>query len=176
MEIDVIRVSAFMYEQSYLEFLLNNYSELNLPYPFDTSFGYITSPILLDEEIFLALDEEHRIVGALSLIRGTAEGDYEDRDIIQLQVVFISKHYRKTLILQQLLTIMYQWFSFNNQEISELRFWTKDDIQLQALIYKRTGIEPIKHHTIYGYLHYYAIPYPLLERYGKRYSKIKYFL
>lgn len=172
---EVMRVSAFMYEQRYMEFVLDRYMQLNMPYPFSASFGYLASPVLMDEEIFLALDDDHQIVGCLSFIRGTAENNYENRDVIQLQVVYIEPEYRGSKLLLELLQLMVQCLRYLEDPVKELHFWTKDDSVIRSLVTKRLAIHPQQHQSVFGVLAAYSIPYELLEQYVSAFPKIEYF-
>jgi len=175
MQYEVMRVSAFMYEQRYMEFVLDHYKQLNMPYPFSVSFSYLASPVLMDEEIFLALDDDHQTVGCLSFIRGTAENNYENRDVIQLQVVYIDPQYRGTKLLLELLQLMVQCLRYLEEPVNEIHFWTKDDPAIRSLITKRLAIIPQQHESIYGPLIAYVIPYELLEQYISAFRQVDYF-
>jgi len=175
MQVEVMRVSAFMYEQRYIEYVLDRYIQLNMPYPFTVSFNYLASPVLMDEEIFLALDDEHQIVGCLSFIRGTAEHNYENREVIQLQVFYIDPPYRSTKLFLELLQLMVQCLQYLEEPVKELQFWTKEDSIIRSLVTKRLAIEAQQHQSVYGSLVSYVIPYEMLEKYVSSFPQIDYF-
>ncbi|MFC6334759.1 hypothetical protein ACFP56_19170 [Paenibacillus septentrionalis] len=175
MQVEIMRVSAFMYEQRYMEYVLDRYMQLEMPYPFSVSLGYLASPVLMNEEIFLALDDDHDIVGCLSLIRGTAEYNYENREVVQLQVVYIEPQYRASRLFLQLLQLMTQCLRYLEEPVAEIQFWTKADERLLALITKRIKVQPQLHQSVYGPLHSYVLPYEKLEKYVSAFPQVNYF-
>lgn len=175
MQVEIMRVSAFMYEQRYMEYVLDRYMQLDMPYPFSVSLGYLASPVLMNEEIFLALDDDHEIVGCLSLIKGTAAHNYENREVVQLQVIYIEPHYRASRVFLQLLQLLTQCLRYLEEPVTEIQFWTKNDEKLRTLISKRMELQPQLHQSVYGPLHCYVIPYEKLENYLSAFPQVDYF-
>ncbi|PWW03256.1 hypothetical protein DFQ01_107153 [Paenibacillus cellulosilyticus] len=117
-----------MYQRKYMDFLLNNYEDLRLPYSFPVAFRFIASPVLLGHECFLCVDDEGEAVGAFSYIHGTGEGNYEDRHVVQLQVAYLTQSYRRRTALFLLgLHTLAEHLSGLNEEVTELVFWTGTD-------------------------------------------------
>lgn len=175
MPFEVMRISAFMYQQRYVEFLLEHYSELNLPYPFHISLGYISSPVLLNQEQFLALDDDNEVIGTISLIRGTAEHDYANREIVQIQTAYITRPYQSSTVFISLLQIMTQCLIYQEEPITDIVFWTGKDAYMEKLITRRFDVSPVQHHTIYGQLTEYRIPFNLLKQYSLQFRQPRYF-
>ncbi|WP_336776896.1 hypothetical protein [Paenibacillus sp. MMO-58] len=114
-------------QQKYMDFLLENYEDLRLPYPFLVAFGFIASPILMGQECFLCLDSGGEVIGAFGFIHGTGEGNYEDRHVVQLQVALISESYRRTRVFLQGLQTLAKHLNELNEAVSGLVFWTGMD-------------------------------------------------
>lgn len=115
------------YQRKYMDFLLANYEDLRLPYPFPVAFGFIASPFLMGRECFLCLDDEGEAIGAFGYIHGTGEGNYEDRHVVQLQIAFLSKPYRHTRLFLRGLQILAKNLNELNEVVTELVFWTGID-------------------------------------------------
>lgn len=175
MPYEITRVTTFMYMQRYIEFVLDSYKRLNMPYPFTVALGYLASPVLMREEMFLAFDDEHRVVGCLSFIRGTAEADYQNREIVQLQVIYIEESYRSSTMLLGFLKMLVQYLNYKEEPVKELQFWTKDDAKLRQLVTKRLAIQPHSQQTVFGQLDFYTLPFPLLEEYISNFPQEQYF-
>lgn len=132
-----------MYQRKYIDFLLIHYEGLRLPFPFPVAFGFIASPILMENEGFLCLDDEGEAVGAFSYIHGTGEGNYEDRHIVQLQVAYLAETHRCTTLFLQGLHTLVEHLNELGEEVSELVFWTGTDdytTRLFGKFAKRTSI------------------------------------
>lgn len=172
---EITRATTVMYMQRYIEFALDSYAKLNLPYPFSVSLGYIASPVLMQGEIFLAFDDDHQTIGCLSFIRGTAEENYSNREIVQIQLLYIDEHYRSSTLLRELLSMLVQCLRYLEEPVKELHFWTGADDQLQALITKRFSLQPRTYQSVYGTLHYYVMPFEGVGEYISTFPNIQYF-
>lgn len=164
-----------MYMQRYIEFALDNYTQLNLPYPFSVSLGYIASPVLMQGEIFVAFDDDHQAIGCLSFIRGTAEENYSNREIVQIQLLYIDEHCRSSTLLRELLSMLVQCLRYLEEPVKELHFWTGADDRLQALIAKRFTLQPRTYQSAYGTLNFYVMPFEVLSEYILTFPNIQYF-
>ncbi|GMK48783.1 hypothetical protein PghCCS26_59130 [Paenibacillus glycanilyticus] len=129
-------------QRKYMDFLLANYEDLRLPYPFLVAFGFIASPILMGQECVLCLDGEGEVIGAFGYIHGTGEGNYEDRHVVQLQVALLSESYRCTRFFLEGLQMLARHLNELNGAVNELVFWTGMDdyaIRLFNKFAERTG-------------------------------------
>lgn len=172
---EITRVTTPMYMQRYVEFVLDGYEQLNMAYPFSVSLAYLASPVLMREEIFLAFDDEHQVVGCLSFIRGTAQYDYSNREIIQLQVLYIKPSCRCTRMLLSFMQMLVQYVHYKEEPVHELQFWTKQDRYIRSLIEKHFGIKPEPNDSVYGELDYYALPFTSVQSYVNQFSQQQYF-
>ncbi|MFT9849466.1 hypothetical protein [Aneurinibacillus sp. REN35] len=128
--------SSAMYQQKYLEFLLEHYNQLHLPYSFPVALSFIASPILMERESFLCFNEEHEVIGAFGYIYGTGENDYEDTHIIQMQIVFLQEEYHGTTVFLKGLQFLTQYLAQLDQEVTEFHFWAPADAYLRQLFTK----------------------------------------
>lgn len=144
-----------MYHKKYMDLLLANYESLNLPYSFPVSFNFIASPLLMeDSAAILCLDDDGEAIGAMGYIRGTGEGDYEDRDVIQVQVAFLLETYRSTMAFAHGLRFLANHLEEEAEETSELVFWTPQDAYLARLFGKfaeRTSVQGTAAGDLYAY-------------------------
>ncbi|RNB83386.1 hypothetical protein EDM56_22235 [Brevibacillus fluminis] len=122
--------------QNYLEFLLEHYRDLHLPYPFPVSLSFIASPVLMQQGSILCFDEsEDRNIGALGYILGTGENHYQDTHVVQIQAVYLLEPYRSHTVFRKGL----QFFTdhiVKQHEVSEIRFFAPADDKLHRLLTK----------------------------------------
>ncbi|QJD85616.1 hypothetical protein [Cohnella herbarum] len=128
--------SSESYQQKYLIFLLEHYNELNLPYSFPVSLSFLASPVLLTKEAFLCFNNEDEVVGAFSYICGTAENQYTDTHVVQIQIIFFVEKYRRSRLFLESLQFLVQYISQLPESIVELRFWVPVHLRLNRLLAK----------------------------------------
>ncbi|MDQ0171249.1 hypothetical protein [Paenibacillus tundrae] len=130
--------STYMYQHRYMDFLLANYKELNMPYPFPVTLSYISSPLLIHGGAILYFDDEDEPAGALGYIYGTGENDYEDRHVIQIQVAFLTEQNRGSrLFLEGLCFLIQHLAEQADAELpQEIHFWTAKDVRKHRLFSK----------------------------------------
>ncbi|MED4783699.1 hypothetical protein [Brevibacillus choshinensis] len=163
-----------MYMQKYLEFLLEHYRELNLPYSFPVTFSYIASPSFMGQEAILCYSDEYEIIGAISYITGTGENDYQDTHIVQIQIAYFLEPYRGTLLFLRAMQFLTQHLEQIPHEVKELRFWAPADDRLRPLFAKlaerTTTVE-----TENGFLEEYRASFPDLHSLAARLRHDKYY-
>ncbi|WP_169085703.1 hypothetical protein [Paenibacillus sp. PL91] len=156
------------YQEKYIEFLLENYEKLNLNYSFPVSLSYLSSPIFMDREAILLLDEDE-VIGAVGYIHGTGEQQYEDIHVVQIQVVFLLEKYRRGRIFMQALQFLGQHLAQLKQPPQELRFWVPDSAGLdkicarfaQKISEMQTDFGVIAHYSAdFTNYHSFAMAYP----------------
>lgn len=146
-----------IYQEKYMSFLLEHYSELNLPYPFPITLSYIASPVLMKEEAMLAFNDQDELVAALGYIYGTGENLYKDSHIIQIQTVFLVDEQRRTRLFFEGLQFLTQHLAELDKEVTEIRYWVPAQNELRQLFDKlaqRTSSNP----TPYGLIDEYVAP------------------
>ncbi|RIX51543.1 hypothetical protein D3P08_16695 [Paenibacillus nanensis] len=131
--------ASMMYQRKYIDFLLANYEALNMPYSFSVAFSFLASPILMERECFLCLNDDGEAVGAFGYIHGTGERNYEDRHIVQLQVAYLDNKHRRTTLFLRGLQYLAEHLRWLEDEVSELVFWTKPDDYTMRLFDKFAG-------------------------------------
>lgn len=161
----ITRCATGMYEQKYIEFLLEHYKELNLPYSFPVGLSFISSPVLLKGEIFLAFNDDYEVIGALGYIHGTGENEYEDKEIVQIQAVYIVEEYRNTLLFIKGLQHIIQHIALTKQAVKEFRFWTAADDGMRRLCAKIADRRGTKD----GRIDEYVAPYSAWKKYASKF-------
>lgn len=154
LSVDFARCATFMYEHKYIDFLLEHYEQLKLPYNFAASLGFLSSPLLLDGEMFLGLDEDGEAVAAFGYIYGTGELDYADRHVIQLQTAYCVERLRCTRLFVRGLQFLLQHVEIFAPEVGEIRFWVGDDRYMSRLAAKFARLHAA-HDTAFGLLREY---------------------
>lgn len=165
--------STEFYQMKYLEFLLEHYSQLNLPYPFPIAYSFMVSPILMRRESILCFNEEDEVVGALGYIYGTGKGNYEDRHIVQIQLVFLLEKYRKTSLFIKGLQFLLQSIDQLNREVQELRFLAPAADDLRRLLAKMAD-RTASHATEYGPIDEYRASFLAWRTYASKFRRESY--
>ncbi|MGO4344507.1 hypothetical protein AB4Z45_03305 [Paenibacillus sp. MCAF9] len=128
--------STESYQDKYLVFLLEHYKELKLPYSYPISLSFLASSVLMKKEAFLCFNEEDEIIGAFGYICGTAENQYEDTHVAQIQIVFIVDEYRRSRLFLESLQFLTQYIAQLSEPIIDFRFWVPVDLRLHKLLSK----------------------------------------
>lgn len=162
------------YQELYISFLLEHYSELNLPYSFPVTLSYIASPVLMTEEAILCFDDNDEVAGALGYIYGTGEQQYQDKHIVQLQTIFLIDKHRGTRLFLEGLQYLTQYLAQLDREISELRFWAPAQDGLRQL-FGKLAERTASSDTSFGMLDEYRTPFTRLQQYGARFRHENYF-
>ncbi|MGO4548405.1 hypothetical protein AB4Z29_26810 [Paenibacillus sp. 2TAB23] len=152
--------STVNYQETYISFLLEQYEHLNLPYSFQTSLSYITSPILMGKDSIIIWNAQDEPAGAIGFIHGTGEHDYEDRNIIQIQVLFLKKSSRSGRTFLRSMQFLGQHLAQINEPVTELRFWIPAQSALQKLCAK-WAVKSQSNATEYGDIEEYRMDYAL---------------
>ena len=174
MNCDITRCATEMYAQKYIEFLIEHYKQLKLPYPFPVLLGFVASPVTLGGETFLIYNDDYEVVGAFGYISGTGENEYEDKHVIQIQAALILEEYRKTSLFLKGLQYLTQYIAQLNQTVKEVRFWTPAQDELRRLLAKLT-LDRNTHETVFGQLDEYRVSFSALQAYASKFRQIRYF-
>ncbi|USG63292.1 hypothetical protein NDK47_13945 [Brevibacillus ruminantium] len=166
--------SSEMYQQKYLEFLLEHYHELHLPYAFPETFSYLASPVLMGKGCFLCFNDEYEVIGAFGFIFGTGEHEYTDTDIVQIQAVFILKHYRKSYLFLHSLQFFIQYLAQQRGEVREIRFWSPADEPLRRL-FDKLAQRVASVQMEFGTLDEYRASFEAWQAYAAKFPVEKYF-
>ncbi|MCU6708686.1 hypothetical protein M6D81_08140 [Paenibacillus sp. J5C_2022] len=158
-----------MYMRNYMEFLLENYTELKLPYSFPVAFSYLASPVLLSRESFLCFNEEDEVIGAFGYIHGTGEHDYEDVHVIQLQVAYIKEGHRRTRLFLEGLRYLSEYLAERDEGVREIRFWTGEDAYSERL-FSKFARQTARVESERGILYGYNVAVPDLQDYIARFQ------
>lgn len=150
--------STFRYQEIYIDFLLQHYEQLNLPYSFQTSLSYIASPILMDKDGILIWNADDELSGAIGFIHGTGERDYQDKHIIQVQTVFLRESCRNGRTFLRSMQYLAQYIAQLQSPVSELRFWIPAQPTLQKLC-SQWAQKNNQHESEYGILEEYRLDF-----------------
>ncbi|WP_134683677.1 hypothetical protein [Brevibacillus migulae] len=163
-----------MYQQKHILFLLENYKDLGLPYPFPLTLSLIASPLLMERESFLCFNEDHEVIGAFSYIFGTGEMQYEDREVVQIQAVFIREEYRGSRVFLMALQFMTEYITFMGEDVREVRFWASDDVLLRRL-FSKIADRVSSVDSAFGPLDEYHAPFAAWQAYASRFRHEPFF-
>ncbi|CAI8981476.1 N-acetyltransferase domain-containing protein [Brevibacillus sp. IT-7CA2] len=128
--------SAEMYYEKYMAFLLENYDQLRMPYSFPVTLSFLASPVLMEGKAFLCFNDDDEVIGAFSYIYGTGENQYEDKHIVQIQVVYFLEQYRSSRLFLHALQYVTEYIAYMEEDVKEFRFWTSSDDSLRKLFSK----------------------------------------
>ncbi|RJX37235.1 hypothetical protein D3P09_23025 [Paenibacillus pinisoli] len=160
-----------VYHAKYLDFMLRHYDDLHMPYPFVVSFGMISSPTLLGREAIVCLNEENEAVGALGYIHGTGEKQYEDEHVVQIQAIYLDRHYRVTRLFLQMLQFLLHHLRHQPVPVTEIVFWTGQTPSIQRIAAKLAILES-ETETEFGKLSAYRTKLTDLEAYLNKFRPL----
>lgn len=157
--------------EEYMTFLLRHDAELNLPYPFAVKLGFLSSPLLFGKAMLVLSEEDYDVVGAVGFVYGTGANNYEDRQICQVEVMYLRpEHRRQTLFVQVLLALLAK-LQEGGEAVERVQFWVKEDrTEENRLFSKALALPGSERHLVNG-LFCYQIPYRELENYCLRFRR-----
>lgn len=160
-----------MDHQAYMNFLIVRHDELNLPYPFAMKLSFISSPLMHGKAMLVFEEESYELVGAAGFVYGTGADDYEDRRIVQVEVVYVSKPYRGGALFSRFLRAMVDLMKEEEPNVRRLRFWAsaRDSVQ-ERLFTKFLALPGSTSHTAENGLTFYEAEFLELEAYCQRFS------
>lgn len=163
------------YQEKFIEFLLEHYSQLQLPYSFPVSLSFIASPVIMNKEAFLCFDEETEdIVGAFGVIFGTGEDQYQDTHIVQIQIAYIVEGHRRTRLFLEGLQFLMQYIVYLDEGVTEFRFWAPADDGLRRL-FGKLAERTASRETAFGLLDEYRGTFADWQAYAAKFRHITYF-
>ncbi len=137
--------ASAMYQRKYMDFLLEHYENLNLPYSFPVSFTFMASPLLMEHSaVILCLDDDGEAAGAISYIRGTGEGNYENLEVLQVQVAYLIEPIRRTTAFLHGLRFLANYMEEEAGDVRELVFWSSRDAYLSRLFGKFAAVTSVE--------------------------------
>ncbi|SDE44584.1 hypothetical protein SAMN02799630_03388 [Paenibacillus sp. UNCCL117] len=154
---------------SYVQFLLSHHSELNLPYSFPQKLSFFSSPLMFGKAMLIIDEDMYEVVGAAGFVLGTGPQQYEDREICQIEAIFIENGHRGTLLFARAMQAFVRLIRSENPDVRQVQFWTAAEPEsgLKQLLAKLCSL-PGGSRTLVNELAFYTIPFPELENYCAR--------
>lgn len=153
----------------YVHFLLQHHDQLNLPYAYGMKLSFIGSPLLLGKAMLMFDEETYRLAGAAGCVYGTGAGDFEDRHICQIEVMYICDEDRGGLLFAQALHTLLDWVRTDNPAVERVQFWASADDE--SRLFARFAALPGASRTINNRLALYAAPFEALESHLRSYRR-----
>ncbi|RXZ83258.1 hypothetical protein EBB07_08010 [Paenibacillaceae bacterium] len=162
------------YMENYITFVLEHYRELNLPYAFSVSLSFLASPALTEGSAFLCFNEDDEIVGAFGYIRGTAEHQYEDTHVGQIQIAYLDERYRRSRLFAESLQYLVQHNANQLHPVQTFKFWVPSKLELHRLFSKLASREA-SWETAQGTIDEFHGQFADWQAYTERYRRHVYF-
>lgn len=154
---------------AYVKFLSRNYDELNLPYSYAIMLNFFANPLTMGRAMLAYLDEPHTVVGAAGFVYGTSARQYKDREVCQIEVVYLLREYRTPLMFMRGLKALLREIKSGNPEVSTIQFWvTERHRNFKRLIMRFSSLPGAVMEEKDG-LMLYSIPFAELELYSRRF-------
>ncbi|WP_230632771.1 hypothetical protein [Paenibacillus athensensis] len=159
-----------MDHEAYVRFLLQHHDELNLPYPFSVKLGFLCSPLMFGKAVLIFSEDTYEIVGAAGFVYGTGPNGYEDRQVCQVEVVYLQPEVRQTSLFMQALLVLIGEMKSGNAEIERVQFWASEAQREPEQLFSRfSDLSGSERFTVNG-LTCYQVAFPELERYSRRFE------
>ncbi|MEK8127617.1 hypothetical protein WMW72_06770 [Paenibacillus filicis] len=154
---------------SYVQFLIAHHAELNLPYSFAQKLSFVSSPLMFGKGLLIYEEELYRIVGAAGFVYGTGSHEYENRDVCQVETVFIENDHRHPFLFVRAMQELVRLMKAGNPDVRQVQFWTSADAgELDGLLAKFTALPGAARSEVQA-LAYYQIPFHELETFCGRF-------
>lgn len=108
---------------AYAKFMLAHAEDLNLPYSYGIKLSFFSSPLINGKALLILDEETNALLGALGGVFGTGEHNYEDREICQIEIVYVLEGYRGTRVFLRMLQDGLQLLREENPELQQIQFW-----------------------------------------------------
>src|SRR5690606_21802189 len=90
--------------EEYLLFLMRHYEELGLPYDFEMTLSFIGNPMWEGNALIAREQMTETVLGAIGFVFGTGADQFEDKDICQVEIVYIDKVWRRSPLFLRMLS------------------------------------------------------------------------
>ncbi|WP_229750735.1 hypothetical protein [Paenibacillus nasutitermitis] len=158
--------------EAYMKFLLRYQEELNLPYSFAMKLSFIGSPLLFGKAMLIFNDDPYEIVGAAGFVYGTGANNYEDRHVCQIEIAFLRKEYRGTLLFQRGLQALTALMKSGEPAIEQVQFWVSADQEGLGRLFSKFLDLPDSTQQAVNQLSFYRFSFHELEAYVRKISKL----
>lgn len=160
-----------MDHKAYADFLIHHHDQLNLPYSFASKLGFISSPLIFGKASLIFEEEAHRIIGAIGFVYGTGADHYEDRQVCQIETVFLLKEYRSSMLFPELLRRTLQLIHDGEPNVQTIQFWVDArQAEMTEMFSKLLKLSGSQMQSADNGLALYRIPFIELERYCQAYT------
>lgn len=161
-----------MDHEAYISFLISHHDELNLPYPFAMKLSFLSSPLMHGQAMLVFEQESYELVGAAGFVYGTGDHEYEDRHVVQIEVAYLSKPYRRGALFVDFLSALVDCMKDGEPTVSLVQFWAmaRDPVQ-ERLFAKFLALPGSATQTAENGLKLYQAQFRELEAYCRRYSE-----
>jgi len=149
----------------FTRFLLSNYDELNMPYPFSMSLSFMASPMVLGQAVLVYREDPYEAVGAFGFVYGTGEHQYEDRRICQIAIAFLKEQYQRTPLLLVCMRELLKIIENGNAETEEIQFWISSNHPGARLFARLGQLQSATCETGQGDMLLYRIPIHSMKAY-----------
>ncbi|MCI3918857.1 hypothetical protein MO973_01250 [Paenibacillus sp. TRM 82003] len=157
--------------KAYTHYLIERHSDLQLPYSFPMKLSFISSPLMYGKAMLVVDEDEYVPVGAAGFVFGTGADGYVNREVIQLEVLYVEKEYRRGRLLLRFLQALVDNMKAEEPNVRHVQFWAAarepEQIRLFAKILALPGS---RSHTAENGLTLYQADYSELEAYFRRFS------
>ncbi len=154
-----------MDHEAYMNFLLQHHEELQLPYSFSLKLSFMSSPLIMGRAMLVFSEEPYQIVGAVGFVYGTGANDYEDQHVCQIEIAFIEKLYRGSLLFSHGLQALIDLISVDNPDVQQIQFWASTDNKDLSKLFSKFSAWSGSTQTTVNNLILYTLSFPMLEAY-----------
>ncbi|MNC48990.1 hypothetical protein D3C75_981390 [compost metagenome] len=154
---------------AYVKFLSRNYDELNLPYSYAMMLNFFASPLTMGKAMLASLEEPYTVVGAAGFVYGTSAKAYKDREICQIEVVYLLREYRTPMMFMRGLRALLREIRDGNPEVTTIQFWVSERHKSFKRLIARFSSLPGTVMEEKDGLMLYMVPFAELELFSRRF-------
>ncbi len=156
--------------KAYTRFLIERHHELQLPYSFPMKLSFISSPLMYGKAMLVFDQDDYVPVGAAGFVFGTGADGYENREVVQLEVLYVEKSCRRGRMLFRFLQALVDMMKTEEPNVRRVQFWAvAREPELIRLFSKFLELPGSASHTAENGLTLYQAEFSELEAYCRRY-------
>jgi len=155
---------------SYIRFLLRHHDQLNLPYSFAAKLSFISGPLLFGKALLVYSEEPYEVVGAAGFVYGTGADEFQDREVCQIEVVFLRKEARNALLFRNLMIELLHAMKEEGLDVRKVQFWAVEGHKAYGSMLSKLARLPDSQIKAVNELSLYSLSFQQLERYCERIS------
>jgi len=153
---------------AYIRFLLQHHDQLNLPYSFAAKLSFVSGPLIFGKALLIYSEEPYEVVGAAGFVYGTGADEFQNREVCQLEAVFLRKEARNGRLFRNVMTELLHAMKEGSPDVRTVQFWAVEGHKAYGSLLSKLARLPEAQIKAVNDLSLYSLSVQQLERYCDR--------